>query len=139
MVYIMEFYVDGGCRRNGRSDAIGAAAIVLKRKSGNMTLWNEQLPSNPTPTSQRAEITAIIMALKQALELLDELNTDPYIDVTIYSDSRYAVDCMTKWIYKWTENDWTNARGYEVANRDLLEEASRLDDMVTEEGEVNYY
>jgi ribonuclease HI len=46
---------------------------------------------------------------------------------------------MTKWIYKWTENNWTNAQGYEVVNRDLLEQASRLDDRVTDEGEVNYY
>jgi ribonuclease HI len=139
MVYIMEFYVDGGCRRNGQPDAIGAAAIVLKPKFGKLNMWSQHLPSSPTPTNQRAEITAIIMALNQALQKLDGLDKNPYIDVRIYSDSRYAVDCMTKWIYKWTKNDWTNAQGFQVANRDLLEQASRLDDRVAEEGEVHYY
>ncbi|KAL3453542.1 hypothetical protein BJX65DRAFT_264233 [Aspergillus insuetus] len=30
MVYRMELYVDGGCRHNGCTDAIGAAAVSLK-------------------------------------------------------------------------------------------------------------
>jgi ribonuclease HI len=138
MVYIMEFYVDGGCRRNGQADAIGAAAIVLKPKFGKLRMRNQHLPSHPRPTNQRAEITAIIMALEQALEKLDELDTDPSLDVRIYSDPQYAVNCMNKWIYKWTKNDWTNAQGYEVANRDLLERAWYLDERVAEEGQVKY-
>jgi ribonuclease HI len=35
---------------------------------------------------------------------------------SIFSDSRYAVNCMNKWVYKWASNGWTNARGDEVAN-----------------------
>lgn len=45
---------------------------------------------------------------------------------------------MTKWIYKWANNGWTNAAGNEVANRDLIEEASALDDRLKEEGDVEY-
>ncbi|KAF1960767.1 ribonuclease H1 [Byssothecium circinans] len=141
MVYVMVFQVDGGCRRNGYSDAIGAAACSLKHRSGSYTTWTRNLPTgtyNTLPTSQRAEITAIILALELALKKYDELDGNPYLDVTIKSDSRYAVGCMTDWIYKWTENGWRNARGDEVANRDLIEMASRLDDRLKEEGEVTY-
>lgn len=138
MVYIMEIYTDGGCRGNGQPGAIGAAAAVFKSKYGRYNCWTMSLPSYPPPTNQRAEITAIILALKQALERYKELDSDPRLHVKIYSDSRYAVDCMTKWIYKWTKNGWVNYAGRSVANRDLLEEASDLDDTLKEEGEVEY-
>ncbi|KAE8423319.1 ribonuclease H-like domain-containing protein [Aspergillus pseudocaelatus] len=138
MPYIMEIYTDGGCRGNGRSGAIGAAAAVFKNKFGKCTGWTRPLPKYPAPTNQRAEITAIILALETALEKLEELDTRPYLDVKIYSDSRYAIGCMTKWIYKWANNGWTNAAGNEVANRDLIEKASDLDDRLKEEGDVEY-
>jgi ribonuclease HI len=138
MVYIMEIYVDGGCRGNGRPGSIGAAAAVMKKKFGKIEYWTRSLPIYPTPTNQRAEITAIILALEAALEKLEQLDTNPYLDVTIYSDSKYAVECMNNWIYKWTKNGWINAAGNEVANRDLIENASELDDRLKEEGDVEY-
>jgi ribonuclease HI len=138
MVYRMEIYVDGGCRGNGQPGSIGAAAVVLMKKWGGHDYWTRNLPRNPTPTNQRAEITAIIMALEVALERYRELDGTPYLDVKIYSDSRYAVNCMNEWIYKWINNGWTNAAGNEVANRDLIEEASDLDDKLKEEGDVQY-
>ncbi|OAA49394.1 pyridoxine kinase [Metarhizium rileyi] len=138
MVYTMKIYVDGGCRGNGQPGAVAAAAAAVKKRNGKYHCWTRSLPLYPTPTNQRAEITAIIMALEVALERYRDLDTNPYMDVTIYSDSRYAIGCMTKWIYKWSRNGWTNAAGFEVANRDLIEEASDLDDRLKEEGDVEY-
>jgi ribonuclease HI len=138
MVYIMETYNDGGCRGNGQPGAIGAAAAAFKTRYGGYKTWTRELPWYPTPKNQRAEITAIIVALEQALERYRELDGNHWLDVKIYSDSRYAVDCMTKWIYKWSNNGWINYAGRSVANRDLLEEASALDDSLKEEGEVEY-
>jgi ribonuclease HI len=138
MVYRMEIYVDGGCRGNGQPGAIGAAAVVFQLKFGRQDRWTRVLPRYPPPTNQRAEITAIIMALEQALEKYEELDTNPWLDVKIYSDSRYAIGCMTEWVYKWTRNGWRNAAGFEVANRDLIEKASLLDDRLKEEGNVEY-
>ncbi|KAJ5157695.1 ribonuclease H1 [Penicillium canariense] len=137
MVYIMEILTDGGCRGNGRASAIGSAAAVFKTKHGYQS-WTSSLPAYPPPTNQRAEIRAIIVALELALEKFDRLDHNPALDVKIYSDSRYAVDCMTKWIYKWANNGWINYAGNSVANRDLLEEASDLDDRLKEEGDVTY-
>ncbi|KAI0192740.1 ribonuclease H-like domain-containing protein [Xylaria flabelliformis] len=139
MVYTMVFFVDGGCRYNGKPWAIGAAACVLKTRSSLSFHRTKELSRHSdTPTSQRAEITAIIMALKWALEKYQELDSCPQLDVRIHSDSRYAVGCMNEWIYKWARNGWTNAAGYEVANRDLIEKASSLDDEVKELGSVEY-
>jgi len=138
MVYIMEIYVDGGCRGNGQPGAIGAAAAAFKTKFGRYKAWTMALPRYPAPTNQRAEITAIILALEKALEMYDDLDSYPRLKVKIYSDSKYAIGCMKDWIYKWSSNGWINAAGNEVANRDLIQEASDLDDRVAEVGDVEY-
>ena len=138
MPYIMHISVDGACRRNGRDGAVGAAAIVIEPKWGKSRSWTRILPDNPAPTSQRAELTAIILALEQALERYDELRGYPYMDVTIYTDSKYALGCMTEWIHKWSSNGWRNAAGYEVANRDLIEEAWDLHKRLDNKGGVEY-
>lgn len=142
MVYQMIFNVDGGCRRNGRFNAIGAAACCLERSYGRSSDCRTRSLSRqhgkPRPTNQRAEITAIIMALEWALVKYDTLRGTPELQVTIYSDSQYAVSCMNDWIYKWCTNGWLNSRGYEVVNRDLIERASRLDDLVADLGSVDY-
>ncbi len=137
----MRMYVDGGCRRNGYEDAIGAAACVIQKKWGRNSTWTRQLPRqywDPTPTSQRAEIAAIILALEVALHEYEELDSNPSLRLTIHTDSKYAHGCITAWIYKWTSNGWINAAGNQVANRDLIERASELDSTVKELGAVDY-
>ena len=138
MVYYMNMKVDGGCRRNGYSNAVGAAAIVVIRKYGGWRSWTRDLPSYPTPTSQRAELTAIIFALEKALEKAEDLDNDPFMRVNIDTDSKYAYGCMTDWSFKWRTNGWINSAGNEVANRDLIEEAVDLDDQVERHGKVTY-
>ncbi|CZR64411.1 uncharacterized protein PAC_14309 [Phialocephala subalpina] len=140
MVYRMEIYVDGGCRGNGRPGSIGAAAAVFKFRSGGHTAWTRRLESgsDPAPTNQRAEITAIIIALQEALNKYHSLDSYPWLDMKIYSDSKYAIGCMNEWIYKWSNNGWINSQGYEVAYRDLIQKASDLDDRLKEEGDVRY-
>jgi ribonuclease HI len=134
----MNIYVDGACRGNGQPGATGAAAAVFKPKYGKHIWFTRVLPQYPTPTSQRAEIMAIILALEEALKKYDELDGYPRVYTRIYSDSKYAVGCMTEWIYKWTQNNWTTSAGYEVVNRDLIEKASDLDDKVSDLGPVEY-
>ncbi|EME39395.1 hypothetical protein DOTSEDRAFT_138875 [Dothistroma septosporum NZE10] len=140
MVYKMVFHVDGGCRGNGQTGSIGAAAATLDTRYGNQHSHKTQQLSSyyHTPTNQRAEIQAVILALEWAQEKYRGLDTTPELDITIYSDSKYAIGCMTDWIYKWTRNGWTNAAGNPVANRDLIEEASDLDDWVKDRGSIQY-
>lgn len=139
MVYIMEIYVDGGCRGNGRPGSIGAAATCFKNRQGEHNYWTRGLDRNEAiPTNQRAEIEAIILALELALDKYQDLDSNPYLQVTIFSDSKYAIGCMTDWIYKWCGNGWRNAAGNPVANQDLIRKASDLDDRLRGEGEVKY-
>ncbi|ETS75620.1 hypothetical protein PFICI_12564 [Pestalotiopsis fici W106-1] len=141
MPYRMVFNVDGGCRWNGQPNAIGAAAACLYY-GRNDDYWSrsEILPDSPTPTSSRAELMAINLALEWALERCEELHSDPYCIIEIYSDSQFAVDCMTYWRDIWPDNGWLNGRGCEVAKKDLLEKAFAKHHQILDEfGEVNYY
>ena len=139
MVLIMEFFVDGGCRGNGQPGAIGAAAAVRRYRNGSEDHRTRQLNTyHYNATNQRAEILAIILALEWAMDVYEDTNNSPRIGVTIHSDSKYAVGCMTQWLFKWSNNGWINSAGGSVANRDILEDAIRAENRVLDVGEVVY-
>ena len=69
------------------------------------------------PTNNREELTAIKMILKD--ELAMKLTT-------IYSDSEYSINSITKWYKNWQLNGWKTAAGTNVKNRDLIEEIIQL-------------
>ena len=139
MVFIMEFYVDGGCRDNGKPWAIGAAAAVRRYDNGGKDYRTCRLETySYNATNQRAEILAIILALEWAMEDYEKLNHSSRIHVTIYSDSRYAVNCMNQWLATWLNNGWTTSVRDSVANQDLLQNAIQAQNRVLDVGNVVY-
>lgn len=46
--------------------------------------------------------------------------------VTIISDSSYCINSITKWVAKWSKNNWLTANGDPVKNRDTLEKINEL-------------
>ncbi|KAK6338589.1 hypothetical protein TWF730_002650 [Orbilia blumenaviensis] len=139
MVYIMEFKVDGACRGNGQPGSTAVAVACLFTRNGTYIPKARHLPpDNPVPTNQRAEIRAIIIALKWALVRYSELSMGPYMDVRIKSDSKYVVNSMTTWIYKWIDNGWYNAAGRPVVNTDLFQRAFALQNKISQIGKVTY-
>ena len=72
---------------------------------------SETLPG-PRQTNQRAELTAIL----RALEIVPKNR-----DVSIITDSKYAIDCVTTWCINWRRNGWKTSAGKAVENRDLVE------------------
>ncbi|KAL9601244.1 MAG: hypothetical protein Q9219_002649 [cf. Caloplaca sp. 3 TL-2023] len=134
----MHMSVDGACRYNGYSNATAAAAVVVFPKWGRNKIYTRRLPDYPTPTNQAAELTAIILALEQAVEKYEQLSALPYMRVTIRTDSKYAFGCMTEWVHKWRGNGWINCAGRDVANRDLIEEALDLEAEIERNGNVSY-
>lgn len=57
-------------------------------------------------------MTAIIRALEIAPR---------HRPVTIVTDSRYAIDCVTNWSRKWIRNNWQTADKKPVENKDLVQ------------------
>lgn len=136
----MVMFVDGGCRGNGYPGAFGACACFVVKKWGQNETFTRRLPAyeRPISTSQRAELSAIILALEQAINGRGQLDNNPYMLVTIHTDSRYAHGCMTEWYRKWQSNGFINALGNEVANRDLIERALELESDILDHGNVTW-
>ncbi len=72
---------------------------------------SEPLPG-PRQTNQRAELTAVSRALDIAPR---------HRDVAIFTDSKYAIDCVTVWFINWRRNNWQTAAKKQVENKDLIE------------------
>lgn len=108
---INEIYTDGACSRNGQRGASAGYGVYLGEDHEDNC--SERL-RGPIQTSQRAELTAIndayyVCATKNDGRLYE-----------IYTDSNYAIDCLTKLHVTWEQNGWLNSKGEPVANQDLI-------------------
>lgn len=100
-------YTDGACSNNQQQ---GSA------RAGYGIFWGDNHPLNLScklqgvQTNQRAEIAAINVAIKQALE-------NGHNQMTICTDSMFAINCIVLWSPKWRKNGWRKADGKEVIHK----------------------
>lgn len=143
MALTAKIYVDGGCRGNGTPDSIGAAAAWIMRRWGERKYYATHLP-NPdmdgfAPTNQRAELVAIGHAFRLLKEQLREDNSRiPRLDIEIFSDSKYAIGCMTEWADRWKRNGWRHSDGTPVANWKLIKRTLDLENEFLDFARVSY-
>ncbi len=100
----VEIYTDGACSGNPGKGGYGVVLIYnehRKELSGGYRLT----------TNNRMEMMAAIIGL-------ETLTVE--CDVTLYTDSRYLVDAITKgWAKKWQANDWKRNSKEMAKNPDL--------------------
>ncbi len=108
---IVEIYTDGACRGNPGPGGWGAS---LRFNGQQKDLYG----SEKETTNNRMELTAVI----QGLESLSRSSA-----VKIYTDSKYVLDGMTKWLPGWKKKGWKTAAKKPVKNVDLWQ---RLDTAV---------
>ena len=101
-------YTDGACSGN---PGPGGWGVVLRAES-NEEVIKERLLSGGSyeTTNNRMELTAAIVALKA-------LNKSTII--TVYIDSVYVKDGLTKWMPKWKSNGWKSSNKKPIKNDDL--------------------
>jgi len=96
-------YTDGACRGNPGKGGWGARLIYGDHQE-------EIFGGQEGTTNNRMELTAAIMALQK-------LNKSCH--VTLYTDSNYVKDGITKWLDFWLKNNWKKANKKDVKNQDL--------------------
>lgn len=107
-------YTDGSCSGNGRDDSVGGIGIHFP---------NEELDDISkvfdlgNVTNQRTELYAILIALRYINKNIGLENCR----VLIKSDSKYSIDCVTKWVKNWVKNGWKTKEGKPVMNREFIE------------------
>lgn len=102
----IQLYTDGACKGN---PGPGGYGVILRYGSREKELSG----GDSATTNNRMELMAAIIGL--------EALTEP-CEVTLYSDSRYLVDAITKrWVYGWKKNGWIKSDKKEAQNIDLWE------------------
>ena len=106
-------YTDGACSGNPGPGGWGVF-LVAENSAGEVVKEETFYGKNKKTTNQIMELTAAI----NALDSLKGKN----VDITIFTDSKYVIDGITKWIFGWLKNNWITASKKPVANRFLWEE-----------------
>ncbi|WP_126172073.1 ribonuclease HI [Altericroceibacterium xinjiangense] len=102
----VEIFTDGACKGN---PGPGGWGVLLRMGRHEKELSG----ADPQTTNNRMEMTAVLCALKALVQPCH---------VTLFTDSRYVIDGITKWIHGWQRNGWVNASKKPVANADLWRE-----------------
>ena len=103
-------YTDGACLGNPGKG--GWAAIIIEP-----TGEKEIVGCEKSTTNNRMELKAVIEALKEI-----EANSQ----ISLFSDSKYVIDGITKWIKNWKINDWKTTNKKEIKNLDLWMDLDKL-------------
>lgn len=99
----IEIFTDGACKGNPGPGGWGAILRMGEKEK-------ELSGGEPETTNNRMEMTAVI----RALEALKEP-----CHVSLYSDSKYVIDGITKWIHGWKQRGWKTSAKQPVLNIDL--------------------
>ena len=116
MTEAVEIFTDGACSGNPGPGGWGA---ILRYRGTEKELQGGETPT----TNNRMEMMAAI----QALEALKRP-----MAVTLYTDSRYLHDGITRYLAVWKRNGWRTADKKAVKNVDLwqrLDQAVRAHDI----------
>jgi ribonuclease HI len=115
MEYQVKIFTDGACDPNPGEAGTGLAVYddnVLSE------LWYGLYQS--MGTNNTAELNGLNQALIIAKEKLSSGQT-----VGIFCDSKYSIDCITKWAAGWEKKGWTKSGG-EIKNLDIIQPAYAL-------------
>ncbi|MEH0861767.1 ribonuclease H [Halobacteriovorax sp. DPLXC-1] len=97
-------YSDGGCRGNPGPGAWGAMG---QRPDG--VVFFESSGFEFQTTNNRMELTGAIESLKALANELEEEGLDLSHAAFLYSDSKYVVDGISKWVPGWKSRGWKKA------------------------------
>ena len=127
---VVRVFCDGACERNGQPGAKAGYGVYAARPDGTSLMRHSApLHEHEPHTNQRAELRAMLYALGYA-----GATTLRGARVEIYSDSRYAIDCLTKWAPGWILSDWIKSDKKPVLHSDLIKSA--YDMLLRTEGRV---
>ena len=108
----VSIFTDGACKGN---PGPGGWGVLLRMGEHEKELSGGEADT----TNNRMEMRAVIEGLNALKEPCE---------VALYSDSKYVIDGITKWIHGWKKRGWVNAAKKPVANAEMwreLDEASR--------------
>ncbi|GAW97298.1 MULTISPECIES: ribonuclease H family protein [Colwellia] len=114
----VEIYCDGACSPNPGKSGTGIAVY----EQGKVTsLYYGLYEKNGT--NNTAELNGLLSSFQLAQHFIDK---DKEQSICILSDSKYSIDCITKWAKGWQAKGWTRGKGEEVKNLALVQQCYAL-------------
>ena len=113
----MIFYTDGSASPNPGPGGFGVVQIDTE---GNILSTYSSRQDNTTNNEQ--EMKAILYAACQGV-LAKE-------DVLIYSDSAYAINTFSNWMYNWERNGWIKGDGKVPENLEVVQAFFEVSKMI---------
>lgn len=112
----VNIYCDGACSPNPGKSGTGMA---IYEKNTLTQLWYglyQEMGTNNT-----AELNGMLAAFRFANKLIAQGKT-----VQVLSDSKYSIDCITKWAKGWQAKGWTRGKNEEIKNLEVIKECFAL-------------
>ncbi len=106
MAIEVEIYSDGACLGNPGPGGWGAILMAGNKKK-------EISGAIKDTTNNRMELVAAIEALK---------NLKKPATIKLFTDSKYVINGITRWIFGWKKTQWRNSNRKLVKNSDLWQE-----------------
>lgn len=111
----MKIYTDGSAYPNPGKGGFG---IVVCDNNDNILI---------TISHQAQQVTNNVMELAAILSAV-LLYGNKGIDLTIYSDSAYAINCLDTWRFNWEKNNWRKSDNQVPENLEIIKEYKNLID-----------
>jgi len=112
----INIYCDGACSPNPGKSGTGMAVYQQQQL---VELWYGLY--EPMGTNNTAELNGMLEAFKYAQVHIKQGKT-----VQVLSDSKYSIDCITKWAKGWQAKGWTRGKGEEIKNLEVIKQCFSL-------------
>jgi len=108
-------YTDGACSGNQHETNVGGYGAVLQYGQHLKEIYGGDINT----TNNVMELLGVIEAMK--------LITDTDVNIEVYSDSAYVVECFKKkWYVNWEKNGWKTSKKTPVENKELWVQLIKL-------------
>lgn len=110
-------FCDGASKGNPGPGGYGAVLVYPEVLSKGEKMKVKELGgAEKETTNNRMELTGAIKAFEELAKL--KIKND---EVNVYTDSRYVINGITKWVFAWQKNNWQTKAKEDVLNKDLWE------------------
>ncbi len=128
--------IEGGCKDEGFPGAVGTGTVLFTDDmTGSEKIYVRRLLEDPRPTSNRVELTALILALERAVEKSGRPWSEHRVELHIMSGSRYLHGCVgvsaKDWKRKIRRHGISSSKNLRPDNYQLLQKLYKLECQLT--------
>ena len=110
-------FTDGGCINNGRKNAKAAFSVHFTEDQDSPFYKFNTTEMIKDPSNNKAELSGI---KKVFAILFSNINLFKNNEIFICTDSMYSIKCIDTWSKNWVKNNWKNAKGEPVKNKEII-------------------